>query len=435
MKKNLSIVILIIFSNITFSQNVLFDNHTFELGNFKSDCNYGVSVFDIDNYISNWRVAKHEINMGNGFSPFWLDISESVCNNYRFVCGWYYGSTGGYSSGNANIQTSNRFLYLKQYALKYKEEKEKYKKSYHNAIYNTFDATLPPGKFYNVRFKYIAYSTYNVDQSSGKNHLRFFISSESKKWYKGNSQVMELVNSNIIEQKAYQEGCNWKQKQSIIYVPNGLNNINYFIIYAEEGQFGLDDIEFYEYCPSTMVIENRTFDNYFYSSQSQNGQTFIYEATDYLYAGNGNWQNTPELIVEKGADMVFRAGQGVDLLPGFTAENNVDVYIAPCGSGNRIAQDTTGNSYFSQLISEEDENDDLFLLDITIYPNPSTGLFTIESQELINLQQIELYDIFGKCLQPVINQNGNALSLNLTGYAKGMYFIKIGTYSQKIAVE
>ncbi|NUM51835.1 MAG: T9SS type A sorting domain-containing protein, partial [Flavobacteriales bacterium] len=72
---------------------------------------------------------------------------------------------------------------------------------------------------------------------------------------------------------------------------------------------------------------------------------------------------------------------------------------------------------------------------ILINPNPSTGLFTIESQESINPQQIEVYDIFGKRVQPIINQKANALILNLTGNAKGMYFIKIGTYSQKVMVE
>ncbi len=73
--------------------------------------------------------------------------------------------------------------------------------------------------------------------------------------------------------------------------------------------------------------------------------------------------------------------------------------------------------------------------EIFIYPNPSNGLFTIESEEPINPQQIEVHDIFGKRIQPAVNQNGNALSLNLTGYSKGMYFIKIGIYSRKIMVE
>ncbi|CAG0990277.1 hypothetical protein FLAV_02264 [Flavobacteriales bacterium] len=78
---------------------------------------------------------------------------------------------------------------------------------------------------------------------------------------------------------------------------------------------------------------------------------------------------------------------------------------------------------------------EILLPDIFIYLNPSNGLFTIESEEPINPQQIEVYDIFGKRILPVINQNDNGLSLNLTSNAKGTYFIKIGTYSQKMVVE
>lgn len=72
---------------------------------------------------------------------------------------------------------------------------------------------------------------------------------------------------------------------------------------------------------------------------------------------------------------------------------------------------------------------------ILIYPNPSTGIFTLESEEPINPQQIEVYDIFGKRIRPIVNPNGNILNINLSGHSKGMYFIKIGTYSQKIVVE
>ncbi len=72
---------------------------------------------------------------------------------------------------------------------------------------------------------------------------------------------------------------------------------------------------------------------------------------------------------------------------------------------------------------------------IHVYPNPSAGLFIIESKEVLNINNVEVYDIFGKRIQPLINQNGNVLSLNLIEHSKGMYFIKIGTYSKKLIIE
>ncbi|MBL1180346.1 MAG: T9SS type A sorting domain-containing protein [Bacteroidetes bacterium] len=164
----------------------------------------------------------------------------------------------------------------------------------------------------------------------------------------------------------------------------------------------------------------------------------VYECTNDITIGNN-------VTIQSGTSVILNAGNRIVALPGSKSElgSTFHAYIKGClrGCDNGVGRYSDGNyenyeyEFGSENKEKEKEDYDNTQYSTRIYPNPSNGLFTIESQELINLQQIELYDIFGKCLQPVINQNGNALSLNLTGYAKGMYFIKIGTYSQKIVVE
>ena len=69
---------------------------------------------------------------------------------------------------------------------------------------------------------------------------------------------------------------------------------------------------------------------------------------------------------------------------------------------------------------------------ITIYPNPSNGIFTITNNEL-QITNIEIVDITGKTIQySVIN---NQYSIN----KKGIYFIKMktenSTYTEKIIIQ
>lgn len=71
---------------------------------------------------------------------------------------------------------------------------------------------------------------------------------------------------------------------------------------------------------------------------------------------------------------------------------------------------------------------------ISIYPNPTRGIVTINSVSAI--QKVELYDIQGRLLQ---TQDGASQKLDLSGRAKGIYFVKIananGIKTEKIVLE
>lgn len=71
---------------------------------------------------------------------------------------------------------------------------------------------------------------------------------------------------------------------------------------------------------------------------------------------------------------------------------------------------------------------------ISIYPNPTNGIVNINSASAI--QKVELYDIQGRLLQML---EGASQKLDLSGRAKGIYFVKIananGIKTEKIVLE
>ncbi len=60
-----------------------------------------------------------------------------------------------------------------------------------------------------------------------------------------------------------------------------------------------------------------------------------------------------------------------------------------------------------------------------IYPNPSTGIFKIVSDEAI--YKIEVYDLTGKLILNQTDVNTNNFTINLSGYETGIYIMEINT--------
>ena len=62
---------------------------------------------------------------------------------------------------------------------------------------------------------------------------------------------------------------------------------------------------------------------------------------------------------------------------------------------------------------------------VTVYPNPTTGLIQIKNEEW-RMENVEVYDVYGKLLN-VMSVNDHTANLDLSGYAKGTYFVKVTT--------
>ena len=74
-------------------------------------------------------------------------------------------------------------------------------------------------------------------------------------------------------------------------------------------------------------------------------------------------------------------------------------------------------------------------LQITVYPNPTTGEFTIKNEEL-KIKSVEIYDIMGRKFFEDKENLTVLRSYDLTFFPSGVYFLRIqtetGTVTKKI---
>lgn len=78
-------------------------------------------------------------------------------------------------------------------------------------------------------------------------------------------------------------------------------------------------------------------------------------------------------------------------------------------------------------------NQDFELKNIAIYPNPSTGLFTVSTGNK-SIDKVEVYDVTGKVVLSLNNFSGinTQSTLDLRNVSGGIYFIKISSENQNI---
>lgn len=63
---------------------------------------------------------------------------------------------------------------------------------------------------------------------------------------------------------------------------------------------------------------------------------------------------------------------------------------------------------------------------LKVFPNPSTGLFEVSLDKTVNQRsgEIIIYDNMSRPVK-VISWNGNNITLDLSSYGKGMYFLQV----------
>jgi PKD repeat protein len=115
-----------------------------------------------------------------------------------------------------------------------------------------------------------------------------------------------------------------------------------------------------------------------------------------------------------------------------TSTDENPVHYFPWGYGSytvllTVTNECGGIDTMSQLVtimSLDVEEEDAQSLEFNLYPNPSTGLVTIEASE--SMQEISIYDMSGKLVY-FQNNSDAQLQIDLSHLNKGMYIVKIGT--------
>lgn len=116
-------------------------------------------------------------------------------------------------------------------------------------------------------------------------------------------------------------------------------------------------------------------------------------------------------------------------------ENNLNILVLPSSLQNTPPDNTTDvEEQSNTLITAEnfDSRDD-----VTIYPNPSSGVFSIEIKDDAIID-ISVTNSLGEYVYVDENIEKSKYILNLTGYAKGVYYIAIQgihkQYKKKIII-
>lgn len=190
---------------------------------------------------------------------------------------------------------------------------------------------------------------------------------------------------------------------SVIYPsPNDIWNTQYIILFGSE------------FCRDTFDV---TIDNIgFINSGFTVSDSIVYLSNpevNFTYSGDAN----DNVIWD------FGDGNTSDLLNPTHAYQDTGVYIVSLHAYN---SDNCGDVSFKTIkVKLENSINDNQRSDIVVYPNPSDGRITIESENEA-LKYIAVIDVMGNKIDEIILDNQFSIDLTLKG-AKGIYLIKLET--------
>jgi len=79
------------------------------------------------------------------------------------------------------------------------------------------------------------------------------------------------------------------------------------------------------------------------------------------------------------------------------------------------------------------ENNKIDNIRINVFPNPSTGVYNIVLKNKIELQQLSIYNAQGKLIKEIrLNTNEVNISIDISSYPSGLYFIKFETKTETL---
>lgn len=175
------------------------------------------------------------------------------------------------------------------------------------------------------------------------------------------------------------------------------------------------------------------YDLHKYSVIIQQNQNLTYEASnsiilnDFIIIGNGS----------TGGNLISKATQKIILKTGFKAqkgsffkaENSSIYYDCDYGNNYNISQ-TTNYQFKAQKKNEElqlllDENNSINnKYTISVFPNPSNGIFYIRNNDKIDIEIVEIFNNLGQLIYR--NDDINTINtINISEKSKGKYLLKL----------
>jgi hypothetical protein len=213
-----------------------------------------------------------------------------------------------------------------------------------------------------------------------------------------------------------------------------IGQTDYLLFVSSTGslQFGLQQPFFFEESVVPAICNLTTTD-------LNQGEDQCFDATETItLAGGGN-----TFIVEDGTGVELVAGNNILMLPGTyvhqggylharIAENDDDfcsltksmlAVTETLQKPDQHPDNAMKNDAADVVLPETDKNGEPFL---TIYPNPTTGIFTIEWQHNEKLTDIciEIFNMQGRVISTNIALEGIVCIIDLSAQPPGIYFVR-----------
>jgi len=145
-----------------------------------------------------------------------------------------------------------------------------------------------------------------------------------------------------------------------------------------------------------------------------------------------DFNNTPDNTIYSGKNVEYFAHNSIVIKPGFRAAagSKVRMHIEPCANCPKTSSPSSAPPRPNADFESENEDFNISNLEsnISVFPNPTTGIVNIISQNT-KIESISVFDISGKILQNNTAFTGN--TLDLSWLSNGVYFIKIKTLSEQ----
>jgi myo-inositol-hexaphosphate 3-phosphohydrolase len=113
----------------------------------------------------------------------------------------------------------------------------------------------------------------------------------------------------------------------------------------------------------------------------------------------------------------------VKLKPGFTIgdiiPNTASIYF----DSNPAIVTNTFNTEFVQLLGNHAFDTDT----ISLFPNPTNNFVTITNNSAEKISKIAIYDVAGKQIYSVTNDSLNAINIDISHFAKGLYLVELSS--------
>ena len=234
------------------------------------------------------------------------------------------------------------------------------------------------------------------------------------------------------------------RKSQCLYKPSDFNTIpnngEITKIYYRYGTTGIDTA--HSLSPFTIKL-GQTIDTVFTIGNSfyTNLSTVRFDSVYTIPSGiEGDWfgidlqtpfayDSSKTLIVE----IKFYTSTGTAFGTMGNTNNDQKIISSDTSSIVAIGSSTTWQDFgFDYLISTGKSN--LFTSnDVMIFPNPSTGLITINNLYLHDDGILSVYDVCGKqVFTKKYNQQKNSEVIDMSGFENGIYFLKINDAGQSI---